>query len=1687
MRSDSNTKTDRLPLSSAWRGRKGSKNPQSDRFRRRLLIESLEDRRLLTTFNVTPLTSINNGLAIPISSDGYYQTNVGVERIDIGVVAYRPSQAGNGATNVLPSEDTVYRDSQAGLALLQRTESILVDGSGRNVTEIYSLTPGSDPLTQYIAPSAVGFVTESVFSPLPGGSSPAAGGANLYYTHNDPYALFEPLRLERFDFSTDQTSSVGALTTNEFVRVGDFSGLTFHNNQLYYFATATNYSPDAYDEQKGYDYVKGLFVLGQDGKSGLVASLETRDGAYQGNHFSVGGKPVSTSVGLLWWGDDGVRGMEPYIGGNLLKDINLGAASSGFGSTEFWDVGGTVYFRANDGVRGYELWKTNGAGAELVADINPGIASSFPVGSSHSSLNGQFVFSADDGIRGQELWTTDNSPARAHLIRDLNPGPAPGVGTTSYGSLDLYALGGSVLFAGNNGAIGEGSAGVELWQTDGTSFGTSLVADLNPTGSSNPYRFSKVNNDLFFWAFTDTTRHYTVSVGNQLLPEITVTTIQGSATEGSTDNLVFQVSRTGSTATALPLNLSLTGAASASDYVITNPAGFAIGESSFDILVAPIDDNEAEPAESVVINILNGASYFPSSTPFAFGFINSVSTPLFDFGDAPTSYGTLTASHVATGARLGALRDTEASGQPSASADGDDLNGVSDEDGVVFTTLVPGQGATANVTIIGIAGNATHYLSGWIDFNRDGDFEDANEKVIGGTTGSAVTSDGSFARSFLVPADVGFGPVFARFRLSTTSGLSATGAAPDGEVEDYALTIVATTAPPADIGLTNNVIVENSPPNNVVGSLFVPDPILGSPRSGSFVYTLVSGNGGNHNAAFLINGNQLILTASPDFETQSLYAVRIRSTDSIGQSFDKPLLVYVTNIEEADFGDAPAPYPTTFAQNGARHEAIGPQLGATRDINADGQPSANATGDGADEDGVTFGVLNVGQLAGSVTVSVGNAPTGARLDAWIDFNHDGTWGGPSEQIFESKTVINGDNLLTFSIPSYALVGQTFARFRLSAAGNLGVRGFADDGEVEDYSLTLSPAKSAEGTGTFLPAATIPGLFPSVSTVYAADLDGDGDLDSLTASFGNGQIAWQANNVLLGTFTAQTLIDTFAGATSAIAADVNGDGRLDVVATSYSTNSVAWYKNLGGGSFGSRTIIDGNATFVAKVFAADIDADGDIDLVSASIGNGFAGGVIKLYVNNGQSNPGFATIIVRNGLNAAYDVTAADVDHDGDMDILSASLGDNSIYWYENNGSLGFSSRLVTNQAIGAHRVLAVDLDQDGDIDIISSSIIDNRITWYENNGLQNFNPNIVHNIDTSATGVRSIEVADLDGDGDLDVLASLFGADRFVWYRNNGFQTYSRQTIAASISGAHSAVAADFDGDGDLDVLTGAYFAEVVRWYENVGVVLSPNTFGLDENTSVPTDRLMSVISITNDGQVIDTLSLSGPDAASFKLIGTQLFLKAGAVLDYETKSSYVVRVNVDNLTLGSVPKAFADFTLTVRDLVELETIDVQNGQTQRSFVRNLDLIFASATGVADLVANANNRIKLTRFDLNGLNGSVLAVAPTASGNDLNFDFGAQGIGGNRNSNAGDGYYQIALDLDGNGSFETVKSFFRLFGDVTGDGIVDGADKKRVLDFQRTTSAEADVNGDGSVNATDTSLVVRAIGKKLKAGLWVDD
>lgn len=174
-------------------------------------------------------------------------------------------------------------------------------------------------------------------------------------------------------------------------------------------------------------------------------------------------------------------------------------------------------------------------------------------------------------------------------------------------------------------------------------------------------------------------------------------------------------------------------------------------------------------------------------------------------------------------------------------------------------------------------------------------------------------------------------------------------------------------------------------------------------------------------------------------------------------------------LEVLDFGDAPDPaYPTLFANNGARHRIPSAYwLGAVPpDLDPDGQFNANATGDDLagvpdDEDGVA--VLRSLVIGSNGVLNIVASTNTGYLNAWIDFNANGSWLDVGEQIASDLTLPTGANSVTAAVPAAARVGPAFARFRFSSAKGLTPTGLAGDGEVEDHLLTLYQTGPSAGS------------------------------------------------------------------------------------------------------------------------------------------------------------------------------------------------------------------------------------------------------------------------------------------------------------------------------------------------------------------------------------------------------------------------------------------------------------------------------------------------------------------------------------------------------------------------------------------------------------------------------------------------
>ncbi|MBI1371568.1 MAG: LEPR-XLL domain-containing protein [Phycisphaera sp.] len=625
-----------------------------------------------------------------------------------------------------------------------------------------------------------------------------------------------------------------------------------------------------------------------------------------------------------------------------------------------------------------------------------------------------------------------------------------------------------------------------------------------------------------------------------------------------------------------------------------------------------------------------------------------------DFGDAPSPYPTLItengAQHTVSSLTLGAAIDMESDGVHSANADADDLADSDDEDGVTFGPLMVGAlDATVTVNVQGATATAASLLH--FD-GEDGSTIFTDEAggtwtAAGGATIS--TTEPQFGSGSLRP---GGSPTYIENTDTTALELPVT----DPFTIDFWVKLDAFAGgqylagksnPDAGRGFdirANGQVLEVWGVNGwLSGYTFHSGSVL---QLDTWQHIAVTADASN--VYLFVDGN-LESTTGRNINSQATdRGFRFGAQANFGGA------VLNGNIDEFRFIEGQALWTSSFTPPAA--------------------PGVNQP---------------------------------AKLDAWIDFNGDGSWGGPGEQVFDSVDLANGDNVLTFDVPSWAKAGTTYARFRLSSAGDLAPKGAAADGEVEDYAVTIvSPAWA---TGVFGPPNTISATANGAFSVFAADVDGDGDMDVLSASQYDQTVAWYENDGAQN-FTPHAISTAASTVLSVFAADVDGDGDMDVLSASTGDDRIAWYENDGAESFTAHTI--------------SASADG------------------------------------------ATSVFAADVDGDGDLDVLSASQFDGKIAWYENDGSEGFTDHTISTSADYAFSVFAADLDGDGDVDVLSASVADDKIAWYENDGAQNFT---AHTISTSADGAFSVFAADVDGDGDLDVLSASLLDDKIAWYENLGF------------------------------------------------------------------------------------------------------------------------------------------------------------------------------------------------------------------------------------------------------------------------------------------------------------------------------
>jgi FG-GAP-like repeat len=406
-------------------------------------------------------------------------------------------------------------------------------------------------------------------------------------------------------------------------------------------------------------------------------------------------------------------------------------------------------------------------------------------------------------------------------------------------------------------------------------------------------------------------------------------------------------------------------------------------------------------------------------------------------------------------------------------------------------------------------------------------------------------------------------------------------------------------------------------------------------------------------------------------------------------------------------------------------------------------------------------------------------------------------------------------------------------------------------------------------------------------------------------------------------------------------DIDGDGDLDVVLLG---GGLMWFENRGMGNFsgipheigsegghgqlivsdftsdgfvdvfsGRRFFkaIDGRGTFenhrelvIGYGVAADVENDGDLDLIYMRDDLDAVG-----WYRNTDGNLTFSEFQVIStavaGINRVY---SADIDGDGYADVITASGADDKIAWHRNQsgepGSLSVfgTQKVITISADGAIDVIAVDIDGDADMDVIAASELDDTIAWYENlDGLGTFSP--AHYVSETANSVRLVRAADFDNDGDTDLVAGLYWDEAFSWYENlDGLGTFGPPNVVGQGDNPTTTLfVGDLDGDGDIDV--GGSFAtndpnDRIVWFENCFTGCIPVS---TEPQYEPDQVNFSLANYPNPFSVSTTISytIDQPGHVSlriFDLLGRELETVDNG---FRVPGSYEVSVTSEQLPTG--------------------------------------------------------------------------------------------------------------------------------------------------------------------------------------------
>lgn len=355
-----------------------------------------------------------------------------------------------------------------------------------------------------------------------------------------------------------------------------------------------------------------------------------------------------------------------------------------------------------------------------------------------------------------------------------------------------------------------------------------------------------------------------------------------------------------------------------------------------------------------------------------------------------------------------------------------------------------------------------------------------------------------------------------------------------------------------------------------------------------------------------------------------------------------------------------------------------------------------------------------------------------------------------------------------------------------------------------------------------------------------DMGNDGDMDVFLAEYGENRIVWYENINM--TWKEHTIVDNFAGVVGLKLYDLNEDGYVDVFSAAGRDATVVWYENDGSNPINwIPHIIDSTFYTAETVRLSDFNGDGLMDVVA----QGWAGKCV--WYENNYPEAWIPHQLSDNKTGASPGCYVADLNNDTRPDIISNHI---HLSLYINNlPDTNWTTVLIDTSVIATFTNHCADIDMDGDLDIVANASLATDeiadIAWYENDGSGlNWTK---HSVTTEMQSARWVYLEDMDKNGFTDIVCTDIEADEIiVFFNNDAGQSWTKNVVDNTIILPNPVFAFDIDLDNEYDIIPASIENKIFAWYKYHKGAAFPQSMDINQFSLVSSDTLEIKASVQN-------------------------------------------------------------------------------------------------------------------------------------------------------------------------------------------------------------------------------------------------